>query len=114
MLAFIAGLALALVPCVLVTGLLWVTARTQAARARRAAQQIELTDAVHRELGPIVAPTVRQPLLGPPQVIIPVPLRRADVVGRVVTVINDALVSMDKPMARARIVLTAQEKPRAA
>jgi hypothetical protein len=115
--SLIAGFALAFGPFATVAAVLWIATRAQAARERRVAQQIALTEAIHRTLGAVVAPTVLKPLLGAPEVLIPVPRSRPDLVGRVVSVVDEALTRMaateDGP-APTRIVLTSQESPRAA
>ena len=45
-------------PIWFVVGLLWVAELRAPARARRVALQIQVTDAVHRELGAVAAPEV--------------------------------------------------------
>lgn len=45
-------------PIWLVVGLLWLAERRAEGRARRVALQIQVTDAVHRELGAVAAPEV--------------------------------------------------------
>jgi hypothetical protein len=53
-------IAVVLAPFAVIVGLLRLADRTAARRDARYARQIELTDAIHRELGAIVAPTVRR------------------------------------------------------
>jgi hypothetical protein len=107
------GLSLAIAPFAVIAALLVLSARVQDARARAAARQIALTDAVHREMGAVVAPTVTRPLVGPWQVEIPVPFRRADVVSRVLGIVHDTLGEIDQRAAKdVRIVLTPQAEVR--
>jgi len=54
------GLAVVLTPFAVIVGLLRLADRMAGRRDARFARQIELTDAIHRELGAIVAPTVRR------------------------------------------------------
>ena len=54
------GLAVVLTPFAAIVGLLRVADRIAWRRDERYARQIELTDAIHRELGAIVAPIVRR------------------------------------------------------
>jgi hypothetical protein len=54
------GIAVVLAPFAVIVGLLRLADRTAERRDARYARQIELTDAIHRELGAIVAPTVRR------------------------------------------------------
>lgn len=111
MLTVLTGIALALAPFLTITALLGLANHVQRARERAAARQIALTDAVHRELGAVVAPSLHEPLLGPWQVVIPVPFGRADLVGRVLAVVHEALGAIDpEGLRRVRIVLTPQEE----
>ena len=115
MLNVLGGLTLALAPFAIVTVLLLFASRMQARRQELIARQISVTDAVDREFGVVVAPTMRQTLLGPPELVIPVPLARAEFVGRVVETAHRTLRALDgSEAARVRIVLTPQEQPRAA
>jgi hypothetical protein len=110
MLVTIVALALALAPFAVITALLVIAARVRRTREGAVARQIALTDAVYREFGPVVAPTVTKPIVGPWQVEIPVPFRRAEVVGGVLSLVHSTLASMDRPASeRVRIVLTPQE-----
>ena len=54
------GIAVVLMPFAAIAGLLRLVDRIGQRRDARYARQIELTDAIHRELGAIVAPTVRR------------------------------------------------------
>jgi len=58
--AMLAAILVALIPLVAIALLLRLVERIQRKRDERTARQIELTDAIHRELGAIVAPTVEK------------------------------------------------------
>ncbi len=112
MLDTILGLALAIAPFAAVVAVLSLTAHVQNLKVRAAARQIALTDAVHRELGTVVAPVVKHTLVGPWDVVIPVPFRRTDIVCRVLGIVHDTLARMDDRSANdMRIVLTEQPEP---
>jgi hypothetical protein len=83
----------------------WLRSRRQTA----VQWQIALTDALDGQLGPIVAPVVTQPLLGPWRIEIAVPLARPKLVGRILAVTHKTL-SLAEGMtpSRYQIVLTAQ------
>jgi hypothetical protein len=51
---------IAVTPLVGIVGALWLAKRAEARRDARYARQIALTDAIHRELGAVAAPTVTQ------------------------------------------------------
>jgi hypothetical protein len=84
-------IATTVVPLASVVVLLFLTTRRERARDARLACQVAVTDAIHRELGAVVAPTVRKPLWGSCQLVIAVPLERPAVVGRVLTLAHGAL-----------------------
>ena len=58
--AMLAAILVALIPLVAIALLLRLVERIQRKRDERTARQIELTDAIHRELGAIVAPIVEK------------------------------------------------------
>jgi hypothetical protein len=68
--------------------LLRLAERTQRRRDERIARQIELTDAIHRELGAIVAPTVEKRRGGGLAVRMTVPFDRPELVVTLLTVTN--------------------------
>ncbi len=53
------GIAIAATPVLVIVGLLKLAGRIQSRREARYAGQIALTDAIHRELGAVAAPTVK-------------------------------------------------------
>ena len=80
--------ALFLVMLVPVAVLLTVADRLQRRRARVVARQIMLTDAVHAELGAVVAPVVEKHAFRPWRVIFPVGDSRLADVGRLIAIAN--------------------------
>ena len=105
----LAGLVFAVLPLGAVAVLLTIAARRERRIADAAARQIAVTDAIHRELGPVVAPTVEPRSWGPWRVTIPVPFERPDMIASVLG-ITHRTVAHDRPM---EIVLTPQEEYRA-
>jgi hypothetical protein len=85
MLKLIAAFAVPLVPLIVVALPLaiagFILNALERRRDRRVARQIMVTDAIHKELGPVVAPLVRKPLWGPWQLEMAVPFARPGVVG---------------------------------
>src|SRR2546422_4130293 len=73
-----------LFPCLTLLALLGLTARVERRRAAVIARQIELTDAIHREVGALVAPWVMRRPGGAWRVRVAVPFERPAVVEAVV------------------------------
>jgi hypothetical protein len=105
----LAGLVLAVLPLTVVALLLVVATRRERRIAEAAARQIAVTDAIHRELGAVVAPTVEPRSRGPWRVTIPVPFERPEMIATVLG-ITHRTVARHQPM---EIVLTPQEEYRA-
>jgi hypothetical protein len=103
------GFVFAVLPLAVVALLLTIATRRERRIAEAAARQIAVTDAIHRELGAVVAPTVEPRSFGPWRVTIPVPFERPDMVASVLG-ITHRTVARHRPM---EIVLTAQEEERA-
>jgi hypothetical protein len=82
--------AVTLFPFIVVLALLRLVDRLERRRAEVVARQIELTDAIHRELGAVVAPRVTRRPWGRWRVSIAVPLDRPALVGRVLDVVYGA------------------------
>jgi hypothetical protein len=74
-------------------------------RSESARRQIVLTDALDAELGPIVAPVVIRPLLGPWRIEIAAPLARPITVGRILAVTRRALGSVGMAPEAYRVLL---------
>ena len=66
------------------------------------AQQIAVTDAIHRELGAVVAPSMAKRPWGQPRLVIPAPLERPHVVAAVLTIAHRVLRGWDGGVGRAR------------
>jgi hypothetical protein len=60
MMTTLLAIAIAVTPLLGIVGALWLAKRAEARRDARYARQIALTDAIHRELGAVAAPTVTQ------------------------------------------------------
>ncbi len=78
-------------------------------------RQIALTDALDRQLGPLVTPVVRKRLFGPWEIQLTVPLHRATTVARILVVLHEVFAEMAGGNGDAyRIVLSpGQDAPRA-
>jgi hypothetical protein len=83
-------LLIAMSPIGVVLGLLWISERRARARAARVALQIQVTDAVHRELGAVAAPEVVSRPGGGLRVRLRVPGRPA-LVGPLVQIVERAM-----------------------
>src|SRR3989442_10882213 len=79
-----------LFPCLTLLALLGLTARVERRRAAVIARQIELTDAIHREVGALVAPWVMRRPGGAWRVRIAVPFERPPVVEAIVAGVGPA------------------------
>ena len=90
MMTIVLMLLVATSPIWLVIGLLWLAEWRAEAQARRVALQIQLTDAVHRELGAVAAPEVTRGPGGGWRVRVRVPGRPA-LVGPLVQVVEHAM-----------------------
>jgi hypothetical protein len=84
-LAFLAG------PYLLVLVVVRAVDHFRALRDERYARQIAVTDAIHREIGPIVAPVVEKSAWGPWRLRIAVPFDRPALVCRIVDVAQQSL-----------------------
>ncbi|PYM62083.1 MAG: hypothetical protein DME11_21135 [Candidatus Rokuibacteriota bacterium] len=99
----LAVVAVTLFPCVTLLVLLGLTAWVERRRAAVIARQIELTDAIHREVGAVVAPWVTRRPGRTWRVRIAVPFERPAVVEAVVAVVRRTFAE------RFDLVLTPQE-----
>jgi hypothetical protein len=91
----LAAIAVALIPPVAIAMLLRLAERTQRKRDERTARQVELTDAIHRELGAIVAPTVEKRRGGGLMVRMTVPFDRPELVATLLTVTDHVFARHD-------------------
>lgn len=97
--------AVAAIPLVVIAGLLRLMDRLQRRREARYARQIELTDAIHREMGAVAAPTVERRRGGGWVVRMRVPLDRPAVVAALLGV-TDQVFSSSGAGDTLQIVLT--------
>ena len=90
--------------------LLLVVGRVQRAREDEIGRQVAMTDAIHAELGAVVAPVVKRRFGRGWRIEIPVPFQRPAIVGRVVAIAHASMLRADARAAgRIEVVLTAQE-----
>jgi hypothetical protein len=90
-----------------VTMLLLTSGRVARARDERIARQIALTDALHREVGPVVAPWVYRRGRGW-EVQMAVPFERPALVEQILDVTRQALAASVPDQGAVRLVLTPQ------
>jgi hypothetical protein len=83
-----------LVPYVAIMVLLALTRRVERRREERRLRQIALTEAIHRELGAVVAPVVEKRPWGPWRLRIAVPSDRPALASEVVSVAQRAVAAM--------------------
>ena len=103
----IAAVAVSLVPFAAVLGLLWLSAWIERRRAMAVARQIELTDAIHRELGAVAAPTVQPARHGSWRVVMAVPVDRPETLGALVRIADRVILRADRvPGHRVEIAVT--------
>ena len=97
---------IALLPFLAVWALLDLSRRIQRRREERVARQIALTDAIHRELGPVAAPDVTRSLSGEWTVSMRLPLEREATVGVITRLTQDLFRRLDRQETpRLRLVL---------
>ena len=94
-----------LVPAATVLALVTLARRVERGRTEAVTRQIQLTDAIHRELGAVVAPFVTRGRRGRWRVSMAVPLDRPALVGAVLDVVRGAF------PGRFDLVLTPRESP---
>ena len=100
---------IALLPFLAVWALLDLSRRIQRRREERVARQIALTDAIHRELGPVAAPDVTRSLSGEWTVSMRLPLEREATVGVITRLTQDLFRRLDRQETpRLRLVLIPQ------
>jgi hypothetical protein len=110
MLTVFPGLIVLLAPA-LVVALLVLSDRFQRRAQATVVRQIEVTDAIHAELGAVVSPVVRHRLDGRWQVFIPVELDNSDTVTQVVRAARGVFDAHEATRpGRLEIVLSPREK----
>ena len=116
MTSLITAVLAALAPFVAVVALLWLAGRVQRERDRARDRQIGLTDAIHLELGAVVAPTVERRPGGGWRVAVTAPLERPAMVAAVVAVTRRFFARQDDAGVTALEILlrdTRAARPRA-
>ena len=86
MLSAVAALAVLLVPVVVLVAILLAVEQRQRAREDVVARQIILTDAIHAELGAVVAPVVEKRAFQPWRVVFPLPEERVREMARLIAI----------------------------
>ena len=109
MLELLAAITIALSPFVFVIGLLVVADRMQRRRDHVTARQVSITDAIHHELGAVVAPTVQKSAWGPWRVVIPVRFEDPGFASRILSIAHRVLAGSP---TRFQIVLIPQTAAR--
>jgi hypothetical protein len=111
MLALLGVIASIAIPFAVIIGLLVLAERVQAAQAACVARQVAVTDAIHRELGAAVAPSLTRGRGGAYRLVIPAPLERPGIVGRALAIAYGVLRSWDAEAAeRVQIVVIPQPR----
>ena len=82
----------------------------RAAAGDGSARQIELTDAIHRELGAVAAPTVHPGARGSWRVVMAVPVDRPETLGALVR-ITDRVISRAERAAGRRVEIALTSMP---
>jgi hypothetical protein len=103
---FTTVLVVVALPAAGLAALLVVIKRIERAREARIARQVALTDAIHRELGAVVAPVVTRGSGRGWRVGIAVPLEQPTLVARVVAIAHAAM--LRDCLSKVEIVLTPQ------
>ena len=106
-----------LLPFLAISALLVLAERVQDRRERARYRQIALTDAIHRELGAVAAPTVRQRLGGGWAVAMAVPLDRPAAVAAILRVTGQHFSREEQETVPLEIILSPETSsvwPRAA
>lgn len=106
-----AAVAVTLAPFVAVAALLLLAQALERRRAERMARQVAVTEAIHRELGAVVAPVVDKPVLGPWRLRLPVPFERPALIARVLAAAGPELPA---PVQVVLVPRTGQRKTRSA
>lgn len=95
-------------PLAALTAVLLAVGRVERAREALVARQIGVTDAIHRELGAVVAPLVKRRLGRGWRVEIAVPFESPPIVGRVGAIAHAAMLAFG-PEETIEVALTTQE-----
>lgn len=106
MLELLGLVVVVVIPPALVMTLLLFSNHVQRVGADAVARQVAVTDAIHRELGAVVAPVMRRRGWGAWELRMAMPLERPHLVGPVLAVAHRALARSEcRAQPRVRIVL---------
>ena len=118
----VTGIGFMALQILVVVAMLVIATRRDRRNQEAIARQVAITDAIHREVGALVAPTVEPGPRGAWRLTIPVPFERPDVVASVVDIAYQTTRTLDAEARNARrprtparvthIVLTPQEDAR--
>jgi hypothetical protein len=97
-----------------VVAVLLLAERLQRGNQTRVAQQIAITDAIHRELGAVVAPSMVKRPWGPLRLVIPAPLERPNVVADVLAIVHRVLRGWDGAAAKQIQIVVVPQSQRSA
>jgi hypothetical protein len=111
MLTALAVVTVLLVPMLALFGALRFVEARQRARARVIARQVQLTDAIHAELGAVVAPVVDKHAFRPWRVTFPLAQSRAGEVSRLIAITDRVLADERLSPEDVHIVFTRPAYP---
>jgi hypothetical protein len=111
MLTAVAVVTVLLIPMLALFGALRFVEARQRARARVIAQQVRLTDAIHAELGAVVAPIVDKHAFRPWRVTFPLAQGHAREVGRLIAITDRVLEHERVSPDDVQIVFTRPAEP---
>lgn len=104
-------IAAIVVPPAVVVALLMLVTSVQRTREEAAARQVAVTDAIHRELGAVVAPVVRRRGWRAWELRVAVPMERPNIVATVLAVAHRTLARFDpRSASRVHFVLVPREQ----
>jgi len=106
MLTAVAIAVVIVTPAIVIAAIAQLIEARRRARARVLARQIRLTDAVHAELGAVVAPIVEKPAFRPWRVIFPMRAVRGADVTRLVSIADRVLADELRTSDNVQIVFT--------
>lgn len=110
MLTLLGVLTVVAMPFVLTAGLLVLCGRLQDRRAARVARQVEVTDAIHRELGAVVAPSLTRGPRGGYRLVLPAPLEHPGVVAGALAIVGRVVRGWGADVAR-RVEIVVVPRP---
>jgi hypothetical protein len=100
------ALLVAVTPFVALAALLSLVSRRERTQQQAIAYQVAITDAIHGELGAVVAPVVTPVRRGRWRIGIPVPIGHPGLVAAILAIVDRRLVSRLGPDVRFEVLLT--------